>query len=97
MRLEVTIPPNTTATVFVPVAKSGEVTESGQPATNAKGVKFLRAEKAAAAYEVGSGSHVFEVPSHPLVRHGSEKIRIRRQNKGLFWDFCCEKMTMMHC
>ena len=62
LRLEVTIPPNTTATVFVPTGKSGEVTESGQPAANAKGVKFLRAEEDAAVYEVGSGSYVFEAP-----------------------------------
>jgi hypothetical protein len=65
LRLEVTIPPNTTATVFVPTGKSGDVTESGQPAANAKGVKFLRPEKDAAVYEVGSGSYVFEVSSPP--------------------------------
>ena len=65
LRLEVTIPPNTSATVFVPTAKSGDVTESGQPAANAKGVKFLRAEKDAAVYEVGSGSYVFEAPFPP--------------------------------
>jgi alpha-L-rhamnosidase len=65
LSLEVTIPPNTTATVFVPTGKSGEVTESGQPAANAKGVKFLRAEKDAAVYEVGSGSYIFEAPSPP--------------------------------
>ena len=65
LRLEVTIPPNTTATVVVPAAKSGDVTESGQPAANAKGVKFLRAEKDAAVYEVGSGSFVFEAPFAP--------------------------------
>ena len=65
LRLEVTIPPNTTATVFVPTAKSGDVTESGQPAANAKGVKFLRAEKDAVVYEVGSGSYVFEAPFPP--------------------------------
>jgi hypothetical protein len=52
----------TTATVVVPAAKSGDVTESGQPAANAKGVKFRRAEKDAALYEAGSGSCVFEVP-----------------------------------
>ena len=65
LRLEVTIPPNTTATVFVPAAKSGDVTESGQPAANAKGVKFLRAEKDAAVYEVGSGTYIFEAPFPP--------------------------------
>jgi alpha-L-rhamnosidase len=62
LRFEVTIPPNTTATVVVPAAKSRDVTESGQPAADAKGVKFLRAEKDAAVYEVGSGTYIFEAP-----------------------------------
>ncbi|MCX6872402.1 MAG: hypothetical protein NTW21_01120 [Verrucomicrobia bacterium] len=44
---------------------AGTVTESGQPAANVKGVKFLRAEKDAAVYEVGSGSYIFEVSFPP--------------------------------
>jgi alpha-L-rhamnosidase len=64
--LNVTIPPNTTATVVVTAAKSGDVTESGQPAEKATGVKFLRAEKDAVVYEVGSGSYIFEAPSAPM-------------------------------
>jgi alpha-L-rhamnosidase len=58
LRLDVTIPANTTATVYVP-AKDSSVTESGRPAAGARGVKFLRMERGAAVYEVGSGSYSF--------------------------------------
>ncbi len=58
--MEVTIPVNTTATVFVPARDTNAVTESGEPAANAKGVKFLRMENGAAVYEVGSGAYRFE-------------------------------------
>ncbi len=69
LTMDVTIPINTTATVYVPVAsKPGEdgpgkdragVTESGKPAAKAEGVKFLRMEKGAAVYGVGSGTYRF--------------------------------------
>lgn len=62
LRLEVTIPPNTTAKVFVPATDPAAVTESGQPAGKARGVKFLGSEKAAAVYEVSSGNYTFEAP-----------------------------------
>jgi alpha-L-rhamnosidase len=58
--LEVTIPANTTATVFVPAQDATGVTESGQPAAQAQGVKFLRREGKAALYAVGSGTYRFQ-------------------------------------
>ena len=42
--LKVTIPANTTATVFIPAKSAGDVTESGRPAAQSRDVKFLRAE-----------------------------------------------------
>ena len=57
--LEITIPPNTTATVYIPAKDTSGVTESGRPATEANGVKFLRMENGAAVYEVGAGSYRF--------------------------------------
>jgi alpha-L-rhamnosidase len=45
LTMDVTIPPNTTATIFVPAKDAASVTESGKPAGEAKGVKFLRFEK----------------------------------------------------
>lgn len=61
LTLKVTVPANTTATVFVPLTGKGEVAEGGIPADKAQGVKFLRKEASAAVYEVGSGSYVFTV------------------------------------
>jgi len=57
--LNVAVPPNTTATVYIPAKSSGIVTESGRPAGTAEGVRFLRMEAARAVYEVGSGNYVF--------------------------------------
>jgi len=59
LTLNVTVPANTTATVYVPAADPQSVTESGKPTAEATGVKFLRSENGAAVYEVGSGSYAF--------------------------------------
>jgi alpha-L-rhamnosidase len=42
--LKVTVPTNTTATVYVPARDAEGVTESGRPAAKSKGVRFLRME-----------------------------------------------------
>lgn len=55
----VAIPPNTTATVYVPAKDAGAVTEGNQLATNAKGVRFLRMDGGSAVYSVGSGAYTF--------------------------------------
>lgn len=59
LTMEVAVPPNTTATVFVPARDADAVTESGTPARAAPGVKFLRMEKDRAAFEVSAGSYEF--------------------------------------
>jgi alpha-L-rhamnosidase len=59
IELEVTIPPNTSATVWVPSKSPAGVSESGRPATEARGVKFLRAESGAAVFAVESGNYRF--------------------------------------
>lgn len=59
LELDLTVPANTTATVWVPASDPVAVTESGGPAAKAAGVKFLRAENGAAVFEVGSGSYRF--------------------------------------
>jgi alpha-L-rhamnosidase len=60
--LNVAIPPNTTATVWVPAADPADVTESGRSALQAQGVKLLRAEANAAVFEVESGNYTFRAP-----------------------------------
>ncbi len=59
LRLEVTIPANTTAFVYVPAAKAEDVSESGRPAAESPGVRFLRLEDGSAVFEVGSGNYAF--------------------------------------
>jgi alpha-L-rhamnosidase len=60
LTMNITIPPNTTATVFVPAKDEASVTESGKPMAEAKGVKFLCMENNAAVYEVASGTYQFQ-------------------------------------
>jgi alpha-L-rhamnosidase len=56
----VTVPPNTTATVYVPAQSPSAVTEGAKPVGESRGVKYLRSEEGTAVYEVGSGSYAFE-------------------------------------
>ena len=56
----IAVPPNSSATIFVPAKDPAAVTESGKPAGEARGVKYLRTEAGAAVYEIGSGSYQFE-------------------------------------
>jgi hypothetical protein len=65
--LDLTIPPNTTATVFVPAQRAEEVTEGGVAASNSPYVRFLRQEKGSAAFEIASGKYQFSVPLAPRV------------------------------
>jgi alpha-L-rhamnosidase len=57
--LRVTIPANTTATVYLPAKDVKSVTESGKPAEQAKGVKYLRQENDRTIFQVGSGDYLF--------------------------------------
>ncbi len=60
LSMEVTIPANTTAEIFVPAKEAKTVIESGKPAAEAEGVKFLRTQDAAVVFAVGSGTYRFE-------------------------------------
>lgn len=59
VKLAVTVPVNTTATVYVPTGDPESVTESGAPAGGADGVRFVGVEDGHAVYEVGSGRYRF--------------------------------------
>ncbi|MBL7077292.1 MAG: hypothetical protein ISS31_07460 [Kiritimatiellae bacterium] len=56
---KITVPPNTTATVYVPAGAAAKVTESRRPATQADGVRFLHMEGGRAVFEIGSGAYAF--------------------------------------
>ena len=57
--LNVTIPANTKATIYLPVKNGASVRESGKPAEQAEGVTFLAMEKGGAAIQIGSGKYAF--------------------------------------
>jgi alpha-L-rhamnosidase len=58
--MDVMIPANTAATVYVPAKAEKDITESGKSIAKAKGVTFLKMENGAAVYAVGSGAYKFE-------------------------------------
>jgi alpha-L-rhamnosidase len=59
----VAIPPNTTATVFVPAAEPAAVSEGGKAAREAAGLRFLRMEDGAAVFAAEPGDYHFKVTS----------------------------------
>ena len=60
--LDLTIPPNTTATVFVPARRARDVTEGGITASKSPHVRLLRQEKGCAVFEIASGQYRFSAP-----------------------------------
>lgn len=61
--IEVTIPPNTSANVFLPALSANEVTEGGQPITLVPGISFLYMQGNKAVFRIGSGSYAFRCPT----------------------------------
>jgi alpha-L-rhamnosidase len=57
--MEVSIPANTTATVYIPAQNIGNITERGKPILKAEGVKYLKMDQNFAVVEIGSGSYIF--------------------------------------
>lgn len=60
LRLKVTIPANTTATISIPVAEALSVFEGGRPVERASEVKFIHMEAGTAVFKVASGTYDFE-------------------------------------
>jgi alpha-L-rhamnosidase len=61
-RLYVTIPANTTATVYVPTRDADSVMEGRKHAAQAQGVRFIGMRYNNAVYEIGSGTYHFVSP-----------------------------------
>jgi len=65
LTMKITIPACTSATIYIPAwpdKSSGSVeniTESGKPVANVKGVKFLKTEKGSTVFAVESGAYEF--------------------------------------
>ena len=58
-RWNVTVPPNTAATLSVPARNLASLTEGGQPVTLERGLKFLRMEDGCVVLRAGSGRYSF--------------------------------------
>ena len=61
-KLTVTIPANTTASVFIDAPRD-KITEGGKPAEEAEGIKFDRADGDTQIFTVGSGTYEFSAPA----------------------------------
>lgn len=57
--LKITVPANTTATLYLPTTNIDAITESGRPTNKSPEVKFLRTENNNAVYQIGSGDYNF--------------------------------------
>jgi hypothetical protein len=61
--LTVTIPANTTATIYLPATTTATITEGGQPLAQRPELKLLAAEAGKARIQAGSGTYHFVVSS----------------------------------
>jgi alpha-L-rhamnosidase len=57
--LNVTVPANTTAMVYIPADSAMDITESGKPAVKAEGVRFQQIKQGTAVFIIGSGQYQF--------------------------------------
>jgi alpha-L-rhamnosidase len=55
----ITVPTNTTATVYIPAKEPSHITENRGSVDKANGVSFLRMENGFAVFSVSSGSYAF--------------------------------------
>jgi alpha-L-rhamnosidase len=63
-KLTVSVPANTTAEIWMPVADAAKVRENGRPAQESEAVKFVRSEDGCSVFEAGSGEYSFEMFFH---------------------------------
>ena len=61
LEVRVEIPPNTSATVYLPAKESSDVSEDDKPAEKAEGVTFQGIEDGNAVFMIGSGEYRFTV------------------------------------
>ena len=61
LAVDIVIPANTTATVYLPVKRGSDVTEGGKLASEAEGITLVRIEEACAVFDVESGQYRFDI------------------------------------
>ena len=57
--LHVTLPANTTATVYLPTSHRSHIVESGKRVEDAEGVVYVQEENTWTLFEIGSGEYKF--------------------------------------
>jgi alpha-L-rhamnosidase len=60
LEMDVTVPANASATIYVPADAAAGVTESGAEAAQAEGVEFLQMQDGYARFKVGAGAYRFK-------------------------------------
>ena len=60
LQMDVTVPPNTVAAVYVPATDPASVLESGKKASESPGVRVLASPAGTAVFRVGGGRYQFE-------------------------------------
>jgi alpha-L-rhamnosidase len=73
LTMEVAIPANATATIYVPAKSVESVLESGKPATACEGVHFLRMEDDAAVFALQSGAYRFTTGFEKKIKEGDKR------------------------
>ncbi len=63
LEIEVEIPVNATALIYVPARAIKQATESGWPIERARGVEFVRIDRDAVVFRIGSGRYAFTADS----------------------------------
>lgn len=58
--LEVTVPPNTTATIYIPATRPEDITEGGAPISTYPEIQFIKYNENAAIYQLASGDYRFQ-------------------------------------
>lgn len=59
--MDVEIPANTTAAIYLPAENAGSITENGKPVTSVTGIKIAGTDNGYVIVNVGSGSYHFEM------------------------------------
>lgn len=55
----ISVPANAHAIVYIPASTASQIMESGKPAVQGEGIKYIKMDDAYAVYEIGSGNYSF--------------------------------------
>jgi alpha-L-rhamnosidase len=66
-RWHITVPPNSTGTVFVPANSADSVREGNRSPASRPGIKFLRFDAGRAVYQLDSGTYEFQSTNSPTL------------------------------